>query len=347
MISEQDQIFLNRTIHLAALAGNQTGLNPRVGAVCVKNNQIIGEGYHTKYGAPHAEPEALARVRNQEDIQGSTLYVSLEPCNHFGKTPPCTELIIRTGVKRVVIGMQDPNEQVNGSGIQRLTDAGIQVDVVPDSSPFQALIREFILNQKQKRAYSVLKWAEDAAGIMGDRHSRKLISGPQARIFTHKLRAENQAVLIGADTAMQDNPSLNCRDFPGNDPVRIVLDPSGKVPASLKLFSLPGTSLHLTRLNTPQSCFENMNMLLEHLFQMYKISSVLIEGGSYVLQKCIQNQAWDEIYVIRAPHALSSLQSPVPAPRMQNPGAFIQNLNSDRLYFYGPDSYRRGLRNCL
>ena len=238
-----DERYMLRCLQLAALGQGHVSPNPMVGAVAVCEDRIIGEGYHIRCGDFHAEVNAIRAVRNPELLKKSTLYVSLEPCSHYGKTPPCAQLIIDKQIPRVVIGCADPFKEVSGRGIRMLREAGIQVKVGVLEQECRYLNRFFITAQEKRRPYVLLKWAQSADGFL-DRRRRageppSVISNEVTRAFVHRLRAETDAVLVGTNTALLDNPSLTVRDWCGRNPLRLFVDKELKTPSSSHLLSDP------------------------------------------------------------------------------------------------------------
>ncbi len=235
MIAADDIKFMRRCIELASKAAGLTYPNPMVGSVVVNEGRIIGEGYHLKAGGPHAEVNAINSVRNRDLLKSATLYVNLEPCSHFGKTPPCADFIIENSIPRVVVGALDSNEKVSGKGIARLRDAGCDVIAGVAEEECRWLNRRFFTFHEKKRPYIILKWAMSSDGFIDiDRKPDQpagpnWITGMPERILVHRWRAMEQAILVGAGTARLDNPRLNVRDWTGPSPLRIILSSSGSV----------------------------------------------------------------------------------------------------------------------
>ncbi|MCK9311437.1 MAG: bifunctional diaminohydroxyphosphoribosylaminopyrimidine deaminase/5-amino-6-(5-phosphoribosylamino)uracil reductase RibD, partial [Bacteroidales bacterium] len=225
-----DSLFMKRCLQLAANGRATCAPNPMVGAVVVHQGLIIGEGWHRKSGEPHAEPNAIRSVKNQELLKASTLYVNLEPCSHDGKTPPCVDLIIAKQIPRVVVGCLDPFPQVSGRGISKLRTAGIDVSVGVEEAACLELNRHFLRFHREKRPYIILKWAQTADGFLdfsripGDQKQSLKISTPFTQMLVHKLRSECDVVLVGTNTAILDNPALTVRSWAGKSPVRAMLD---------------------------------------------------------------------------------------------------------------------------
>lgn len=306
----EDEKYIRRCLELAKNGEGNAAPNPMVGAVIVCNGKIIGEGYHVRCGEAHAEVNAIRSVKQPELLKRSTIYVSLEPCSHYGKTPPCADLIIRTGIPRVVVGCQDPFSEVAGRGIRKLREAGCEVKVGVLETECRELIRKFITFNTCKRPYIVLKWAESADGFIDvkrDCGQPVRLSSDRSVMLVHKHRAEAAAILVGQHTALLDNPSLNIRYWYGKNPVRVVLDRNLTLPENLHLFD---GSVPTLVVNGKKSGEEKKNLtflkmdysrdiipqLLDELYQR-KLQSLLVEGGSQVLQSFIDAGLWDEIFV--------------------------------------------------
>ncbi len=307
---------MQRCIELAQLGAGAVSLNPMVGAVIVHGGKIIGEGYHQKYGGPHAEVEAINAVLNSLTdaaaiLKESTIYVSLEPCAHFGKTPPCVDLIIRHEIPNVVIGCPDPFDPVNGKGIQKLKAAGINVreNILREECEF--INRRFLLRVREQRPYIILKWAQTEDGYFAPADgSRRWISSKAARRLTHKWRTEEDAILVGKNTAAADNPELTAREWSGRNPKRIVLDRRLELSPLLHLFDQSVETIVFNQVKTetlPNLKFlelEDFDHYLPQLiaFQLYlmDIQSVIIEGGASTLDLFIQAGLWDEARVFRS-----------------------------------------------
>lgn len=313
--------YMQRCLQLAKLGEGTVAPNPMVGAVLVYQNRIIGEGYHQKYGGPHAEVNCLASV-NEADldlISDSTLYVSLEPCAHFGKTPPCADLIIRNNIHRIVVGCRDPFVEVDGKGIEKLKAAGVQVEMSAIENECRRLNKRFFLFHRLHRPYVILKWAQTADGFIGSNSSdRLMISNAYTNRLVHQWRSEEAAILVGTRTAAMDNPALTTRLLPGKSPLRIVIDKELKLSGKLHLFDGSTPTLVFNELqNTVQGakpdfalspmqyCQLNFDdnivpQIMNALFQL-NIQSVLIEGGAHTLQQFIDLDIWDEARVITNP----------------------------------------------
>ncbi len=304
------QIFMQRCLDLAILGMGDVAPNPMVGCVIVHEGTIIGEGYHQKFGEPHAEVNAIRSVKNQELLGQSTLYVSLEPCAHFGKTPPCSDLIIENRIPRVVIGTIDPFAKVAGKGIERMQNAGIQVAVGVLEKECREQNRRFFTFHEKKRPYILLKWAQTLDGFIDTDRSETQhptwITNALSKRLVHKQRSEESAILIGTNTATYDNPALTVREWTGNQPVRMVIDRTSRLNANLHLFDRKATTWVFTR--EQKSDNENLqfisldfgrNILPQLLSELYKrdILSVIVEGGSVLLNSFLDAGLWDEAFV--------------------------------------------------
>ena len=315
----EEEKYMKRCIELAQNGRCNAAPNPMVGAVIVCDGRIIGEGYHIRCGEAHAEVNAIRSVKDEALLKRSTIYVSLEPCSHYGKTPPCADLIIEKQIPRIVIGCQDPFSQVSGRGIQKLRDAGRDVTVGVLEEECRFLIRRFITFNTLRRPYITLKWAESADHFI-DRirvdGNPVVLSSPLTSMLVHKKRAESDAIMVGRRTALLDNPSLTVRNWSGRNPTRIVLDRTLSLPDDLQLFDGNVPTLVFTA-EEKQSKKKNityiaidfthnpLEKIMEELFQR-KIQSLLIEGGSELLQSFINLELWDEAYIERCPQRLHS-----------------------------------------
>lgn len=334
---------MQRCIQLARLGQGSVAPNPLVGAVLVYQERIIGEGYHQIYGQAHAEVNCVNSVKKEDRdfISSSTLYVSLEPCSHFGKTPPCTDLILSHKIPSVIIGSVDINSLVNGKGIERLRHAGVSVQSGICEKDCLYLNRRFFTSLSFNRPYIILKWAQSANGMMGKKGERTPISNPYTNLEVHRWRKEEAAILVGHHTATIDNPQLTNRYWPGNQPVRILL--STKPPQEdLQMYNEPGTTLvfnttenrkmgNTTFVKTDPHHY--LPEVLNYLSQQ-KIQSVLIEGGKQTLQQFIDSDLWDECRIITAGDKI--IADGVPAPDLGEAILLGQSqLFSDKIRYYG------------
>lgn len=293
--------YMQRCIQLARSARQTTAPNPMVGAVIVADGRIIGEGYHIRAGQPHAEVNAIRSVKERELLRRATIYVSLEPCSHYGKTPPCADLIISCGIPRVVVGCMDSFAKVNGQGIRKLRDAGIDVTVGVLEEECKALNERFFTFHSQQRPWITLKWAQSADGFIDRlRHADEApahFSTPLTALLVHRLRAEHQAILVGTHTAQMDNPSLTTRLWPGQNPLRLVIDRHAVLPRTLHLFDDEA----FTHVYTHETLADIVRDL-----HARGIQSLLVEGGARLLQSFINEGLWDEARVETAPCLLGS-----------------------------------------
>lgn len=324
-LSTQDLTYLQRCLFLARLGSSKVFPNPQVGAIIVHNDTIIGEGHHAYAGGPHAEIVALRSVKKPELLSQSTMYVSLEPCSHHGKTPPCSSAIIQNQIPRVVIGCLDPNPKVSGNGVRILREAGVDVHLAGDSTAFEELNKAFFANQRFNRPWITLKWAESPDGFIAGLDHNGLpaptpISGSASRMLVHKLRSQSHAIMVGSNTAAIDNPSLTTRHFFGEHPLRLVFDRSLKLSTTLNIFQdgLPTVVLNGSKNEQIEhihyyvpSQWENMSELTQELFDRLGICSILVEGGTHLLQQFLDQGIWDEIWRFQGGN---SLETGVPAP---------------------------------
>ena len=308
---------MQRCIDLAKNGLGTTYPNPLVGSVIVHNAKIIGEGWHKQAGQPHAEVNAINSIKNKEQLKDATIYVSLEPCSHFGKTPPCADLIINNGIKNVIIGSTDPNPKVAGNGIKKLIEAGCSVTVGVLEDKCSALNKRFFTFHNKKRPYIILKWAQTINGFIAPSemrsNSKKIkdknpvwITNTYSRQRTHQLRAQEQAILVGTNTVLTDNPSLTTRDWYGNSPTRIILDKKLKIPAEAAVLDGTVPTIIITEKKKEDSenrCFEvidfqkNIAEQICNVLHKHKLQSVIIEGGAMTLQTFINANLWDEAYL--------------------------------------------------
>jgi len=301
--------FIRRCLDLAGKAEGQTYPNPMVGSVIVHNGLIIGEGYHMKAGYPHAEVNAINSVADKSLLESSVLYVNLEPCSHFGKTPPCTDLIISQGIRKIILGTVDTSVQVSGKGIAGLRNAGCEVITGILEKECRRLNRRFFTFHEKKRPYITLKWAQSADGYLDteraddNKTGPNWITGKPERVLVHKWRSFEQAILTGAGTIRKDNPQLNVREWTGNDPVRLILSNSGCLDKESSIFKINGTNIVFLRnsdtdigkatkvvLNVNES---SARQITDYLFDA-GIQSLLVEGGAKVLTHFILTGLWDE-----------------------------------------------------
>jgi diaminohydroxyphosphoribosylaminopyrimidine deaminase/5-amino-6-(5-phosphoribosylamino)uracil reductase len=310
---------MQRALELASFGAGSVSPNPMVGCVIVHEDAIIGEGYHQRIGEPHAEVNAIRSVRNKDKLKQSRLYVTLEPCSHHGRTPPCADLILEYHIPEVVVAMMDPNDKVNGQGISRLKSSGVMVKTGVCEREAKYLNRRFITYHQKKRPYIILKWAETADGFIArSNYDSKWISNEYSRQLVHKWRAEEDAILVGWNTVNADNPMLNVRDWQGEDPVRIVL---GAKKTISKYFLGEGTHDTLLfsedmgeAINKTEWIQLSVDTGLENVMLVLKergIQSVIVEGGTNTIQRFVDKGLWDEARVfISKTNFQSGIQSP-------------------------------------
>lgn len=340
----QHEQYMARCIELARLGAGSVSPNPMVGSVIVCDEKIIGEGYHRHYGEAHAEDNAIRNVFEshsdaKELLKRSIIYVNLEPCSHFGKTPPCSDLIISNEIPEVVVGCRDPFKQFDGKGIERLKNAGIKVieNILTDNC--LQLNKRFFTRIQKQRPYIILKWAQTADGFFAPADSsQKWISSANSRQLVHRWRTEEDAVLIGKDTALADNPQLNARDWAGKDPVRIVIDRRLELPSFLHLFDQSQDTIIFNSLKTEFNGrikyleLEDFDNLLPQLiaYQLYlmDIQSLIIEGGAKTLNMFINAGLWDEARVFTGTQIW---KDGIPSPSLNGQPDDIQGIGSDDL----------------
>ena len=343
-----DEIYMQRCLDLAKNGLGTTYPNPLVGSVIVHNNKIIGEGWHQKSGEAHAEVHAIRSVKNQELLRSATLYVSLEPCSHYGKTPPCANLIIEKKIPHVVIGTIDPFAKVAGRGIAMLKDAGVKVTYGVLEQDCVDLNKRFFCFHQQKRPYIILKWAQTSDGFIAP--SQKQVKQPfwisnrYAQQWVHKWRSEEQAILVGTHTVLEDNPGLDVRHWTGKNPVRVIIDQFGKIDENYQVKNTQAKTIVYTSVekfkNTENILYENCifdeglpNTIAKSLFQK-GIQSLIIEGGRKTLESFIKAALWDEARIFTAP---LSLGTGVEAPKLTQARLIAsENILQDNLSTYKP-----------
>ena len=281
-----DEQYMQRCLQLAALGLGSTSPNPMVGAVIVRDGEIIGEGYHHRCGEAHAEVNAINAVKDKALLRESTLYVNLEPCAHFGKTPPCADAIIRHGIPKVVIGSIDYHDKVNGAGVRKLRDAGVEVVENVCRDACEELNKRFFTFHRQHRPYVILKWAQTRDGYMDiDRSEGNAtsywITNYALKVLAHKWRGEEDAILVGWRTMANDRPQLTTREYPGKNPQRFVMQRGDEVLSELPYTPLP----------------EKVEEALDRMYQL-NIQSVIVEGGKKTLEKFLEAELWDEARIL-------------------------------------------------
>jgi len=325
--------YIKRCIQLAKNGLGTTYPNPLVGSVIVYNDQIIGEGWHKKAGEPHAEVNAVNSLKDKSLLEKATIYVSLEPCSHFGKTPPCCDLIIRNKIPNIVIGTIDPFAKVAGNGIRKLIEAGRNVTIGILEEECNELNKRFFTFHQKKRPYIILKWAESTDGLIGPKEKSEQkpvwITNEFSRQLVHKWRSEEQSILIGTQTAIDDNPSLNTRDWSGNNPVRIVIDRTNRIPKENHIFDNQAKTIIISEDSLPFS--KNTVVEIVDLLYREELHSVIIEGGRKVLQTFIDANMWDEARVFKGTAFLLDGNA---APILKAVSNNSQRLIKDELLIY-------------
>ncbi|MFM7079919.1 MAG: bifunctional diaminohydroxyphosphoribosylaminopyrimidine deaminase/5-amino-6-(5-phosphoribosylamino)uracil reductase RibD [Bacteroidota bacterium] len=338
-------LFMRRCHTLALLGLGHVAPNPLVGCVIVKNGEIVGEGYHHQYGHRHAEVDAISSVKDQSQLIGATLYVNLEPCNHHGKTPPCTEAIIAAGISKVMVGNVDPNPLVAGSGIDFLKNNGLEVTSGILERHGMFLNRRFFTFHTKKRPYVILKWANSNDGFMAPDESVRQknrqpywISNEKSRFMVQKWRGEEQAIMVGKKTVESDDPALTCRYPNGKNPIRIIIDPKLSLSKEYKVFSNHDKVIVLNQKynslkgNCQYLIFEHRNAqsILSALYHV-GIQSVLVEGGSNTLSFFLLENLWDECRVFTGK---GNLGAGIKAPNLHLEKSESLDIEGDELDIY-------------
>lgn len=334
------EFYMQRCIELAKNALGKTYPNPLVGAVIVYQDKIIGEGYHHKAGENHAEINAINSVENKALLPDSTIYVSLEPCAHFGKTPPCALKLKEIGFKKVVIGAMDSHDKVNGKGKKILEDAGVLIESGILEQECEDLNKRFFVFHRKRRPYIILKWAESADGFLDQDFKPTQIGNSLSKQFVHQLRSEEHAILVGTNTALIDNPSLTTREIKGRNPVRILIDFDLKVPNNFKIFNSEAETIIINSVKEQQSGnlkfikLEKENFVENLLSKLYdlQIQSLIIEGGRFTLQQFINENIWDECVIIKNENLL--LKNGTSAPKFSEIPFKTEKLRDNEVYFY-------------
>jgi diaminohydroxyphosphoribosylaminopyrimidine deaminase/5-amino-6-(5-phosphoribosylamino)uracil reductase len=337
-MTEVHEQYMKRCLDLAQQAAGFVAPNPLVGCVVVHEGKIIGEGFHQKFGGPHAEVNAINSVSDPSLLPQSTLYVNLEPCSHFGKTPPCTDLIIEKKIPEVIIGCLDPNPLVAGSGIRKLRAANCKLQTGILEAESKELNKRFITFHEKKRSFIILKWAQTRDGFLAPKNNSRIdISNDFSRTLVHRWRSEEQSILIGTNTAFHDNPKLDARLWNNNSPVRMVLDRELKLSPSLHLFDHSAQTIVFTEKEKQaeenivfiQLDFKNdlLGNVLRVLYER-QIQSVLVEGGARVLQSFIEKSLWDEARIFTSPLLLNE---GISAPKISTVPISEEDIYGDQL----------------
>jgi len=327
MIGSDDAIYMKRCIELARNGSGTTAPNPMVGSVIVHKGLIIGEGYHRQCGESHAEVNAIKSVKNPSLLKESTIYVNLEPCSHYGKTPPCSDFIVENQIPRVVVGQVDINPRVSGRGIRRMEQGGCQVRVGVLEGECLELNKRFIKFHEQKRPYVILKWAQSYDGFIDIERNDSTPPGPAwindelDLTLVHKWRTEEQSIMVGTTTALNDNPKLNARHWLGNSPLRLVLDRHLRLPADMSLFDGSLPTIVFTaheKASKPNLFYEQIDFDTDIFPQMMEvlyrknIQSLIVEGGTTLLTTFLEQGLWDEIRLfVGHKHFHKGLKAPI------------------------------------
>ena len=327
------EIHIKRCLKIAKNGLGSTRPNPMVGAIIVCDDKVIGEGFTSPYGQSHAEVNAINAVKNKALLKKSTLYVTLEPCSHHGKTPPCSDLIISHNIPKVVIGCIDDNPQVVGKGIAKLKASGCEVIVGVLEDECKIHHKRFFTFHNKKRPYIILKWAETKDGFIApktkDKQKPIWITNRYSRQLVHKWRSEEQVILVGTNTVIEDNPSLTVRDWTGDNPTRIVIDKNLKLNSELKLFDNAAKTISIS--NKEIDFKKNISKQICDLLFKENINSIIIEGGSKTLQTFINEGLWDEARVFVG---LTEFKEGVKAPQFKGKLASEQSILDDSLKVY-------------
>lgn len=330
------ETYIKRCLEIAKNGLGSSRPNPMVGSVIVSNNQIIGEGYTSAYGGNHAEVNAVNSVKDQSLLKQATIYVTLEPCSHFGKTPPCSDLLIKHQIPNVVIGCVDDNPQVAGKGIEKLKNAGCHVTVGVLENECREHHKRFFTFHNKKRPFVILKWAETMDGFIAPESKKNQepvwITNENSRQLVHKWRAEEQAILVGTNTVLQDNPSLTTRDYIGGSPIRIVIDKEHKLTKDYSVFNNEAKTIIISKNEIDFD--KNVAQQICNLLYKNNINSVIIEGGSKTLQTFIDENLWDEARVFTG---AMQFNSGVKAPKFSGRLISEQYILNDILKIYNND----------
>ncbi|MBP1630166.1 MAG: riboflavin biosynthesis protein RibD [Bacteroidetes bacterium] len=346
----KDEIYIRRCLELARLGAGNVSPNPMVGCVIVCDDRIIGEGYHKIYGQAHAEVNAINSVEDKQLLKKSTLYVSLEPCCHYGKTPPCANLIVASNIPKVVICNRDPNPKVDGGGIKILEDAGIEVVVGVLEKEGRELNKRFFTSHEKFRPYIILKWAETIDGFMDIDRKREVkdywITNDNLKVWVHKQRSEEDAILVGKNTVINDNPRLNVRYVAGKQPIRLIIDRDLNISKDRNIYdnsqrtiifnSLIGEekgNMVFVRLDFEKDIIDQ---IIQYIYSI-KIKSIIVEGGRHTLDSFLDKGAWDEANVLVGNNRFyHGLKSPTIADVLLDR---VENFGDNKIKFYRNYSY--------
>ncbi len=337
--------FMQLALNLASKGLGRVSPNPMVACLIVKNNEVIASGYHQEFGFPHAEVNAIEKLENSISTKDCVLYVTLEPCSHFGKTPPCADFIIQKGFKLVVVACQDPNPLVSGKGIKKIKDSGIEViEGILEKEAIE-LNKTFFCYFQKKRPYIILKWAQTADGFISKwpipiNTEDNFISGAKSNNLVHQLRSQTMAIMVGKNTVLNDNPRLTTRLNKGKNPIKILIDKDLEIPFDYHVYNTNDQVIIFNSDVEKQSLkhqFIKLNFnrpiipqILKILFQL-NIQSVLVEGGTYLLNSIIDIGTWDEIMVIQNPNIY--FHSGIKAPTIKLTNSF-EKIGDDNLFHF-------------
>lgn len=332
----KDELYIRRCNTIGRKGLGTTRPNPMVGCVIVLDDTIIGEGFTSPYGQSHAEVNAINSVKDQSLLSKATLYVTLEPCSHYGKTPPCSDLIIRKNIPRVVIGCVDDNPEVAGRGIKRLQDSGCEVVTGVLEDECRAHLKRFFTFHNKKRPYIILKWAQTQNGFIApiSKSEKKpvWITNPYSRQLVHQWRSEEHAILVGTTTVTEDNPSLTVRNWSGSNPVRVIIDRSHKLSKSLDVFDNKAETLVISE--NEVNFNSSLAQEISHYLYEKNIQSIIIEGGTKTINNFINEDLWDEARVF---YGNNIFEKGVMAPELNTPHYNETRIEKDILRIYTND----------
>jgi diaminohydroxyphosphoribosylaminopyrimidine deaminase/5-amino-6-(5-phosphoribosylamino)uracil reductase len=343
MMNQHDK-YMHRCLELAVRGLGKVASNPMVGCVIVGDNGTLGEGHHDAFGGPHAEINALNSVENKAGLKNAIMYINLEPCAHQGKTPPCTDAIIASGIKHVVIGCLDPNPLVKGKGVEALQKAGINVEVGILEKDCLEVNKRFFTFHERKRPFIILKWAQTSDGFIDRKRTKdeaqEKITQPEVEIMVHLWRSQEQAIMVGTHTVIMDNPRLTARKVGGQSPLRVIIDKSLKIPTNSNIFDKAAPTLIFTEQPVPstngveyKSVAFDGKLIQTMLTELYNrnIQSVIVEGGEKLLKSFIEKDYWDEAKVF---YSTKTLGEGVPAPSFPFPSKGEIKIGDDTLVLY-------------
>lgn len=332
------EFYLRKCLNLAVKGYPKNKPNPMVGCVIVCNEKIIGEGYHENYGSHHAEVNAINSVKDKSLLSKSTIYVNLEPCSHFGKTPPCSELIIEKKIPKVVIGCIDTFSKVSGKGIEKMKKSGIEVILGVLEKESRDINKRFFTFHEKKRPYIILKWAKSSDGYIAPKNQNKpfWMTSKDSKKLVHKWRSQEDSILVGRKTAEIDNPKLTVREFEGQNPIRVIIDKNLQLSNNINLYNDDSVTFIFNEIKEKSegsNFFKKINfinMIDNILSELYKqnIQSIIIEGGNKTLQSFIKKDMWDEARIFTTNN---QLKDGVRSPKIYGKTIYTEQIDSDRL----------------